>query len=140
MNTKTLTVRYVPKEFIQGAWPSVEGMLSNALRHSAGEYNMDQLKSMLVMGVQHLLVADDGEQVRGAATIAFENYPNDRIAFVTAIGGRMIANMEIWKQFEDWCKSNGCTKVRGFAFDSVARLWKKKFNVDTVYVVVEKKL
>jgi hypothetical protein len=135
-----LSVKYIPKEYIVQVWPRVEGMLSNALRHSAGEYDMSQLKTMLVMGTQHLLIAESDNNIHGAATICFENYPNDRIAFVTAIGGKMIANMDIWKQFEDWCKFNGCTKVRGFAFESVARLWKKKFDVDTVYLVVEKKL
>jgi hypothetical protein len=93
---------------------------------------------MLTSGVQHLLVAEINGEVHGAATICFEQYPNERIAFVTAIGGYMIANKDIWKQFENWCKNNGCTKVRGFAFESVARLWKKRFDVDTVYVVVEK--
>jgi hypothetical protein len=115
-------------------------MLDLAMKHSAGEYSTEQLKVMLVNGLQTLLVADDNGEFKGAATIAFENYPNDRIAFVTAIGGRMIANQEIWRQFENWCRANGCTKVRGFAFESVARLWKSRFNVEPVYLVVEKKL
>ncbi len=138
--TITLTVRYVPKEYIVTIWNKVEGFLSNAMRHSAGEYNTDQLKVMLIMGTQHLLVVEDGNDIHGAATICFENYPNERIAFMTAVGGKMIANMDVWGQFENWCKNNGCTKVRGFAFESVARLWKKRFGVETVYLVVEKKL
>ena len=135
-----MQVKQVPIEFIQHVWPKVEPMLDRAMKHSAGEYNNDQLKVMLVNGLQTLLVAQDGDEIVGATTIAFENYPNDRIAFVTSIGGYMIANQDCWKQFEAWCKSMGCTKVRGFAFESVARLWKKQFDIDTVYLVVEKKL
>ena len=135
-----LTVKYVPKEYIHDVWVKVEGMLSNALRHSSGEYNTDQLKTMIVMGTQHLLVVDDGENIKGAATICFENYPNERNAFITAVGGKLIANEDTWKQLEAWCKHAGCTKLRGFAFESVARLWKKRFNIETVYLVVEKKL
>jgi hypothetical protein len=67
-------------------------MLSNALRNSAGEYNMEQLKTYLTLGIQNLIVSLDGDTVHGAATIAFENYPNDRIAFVTSIGGKFVTS------------------------------------------------
>ena len=133
-------VRHVPLEFIQHVWSDVEPMLEKAMAHSAGEYDTAQLKVMLVNGMQQLLVVEDKGKIRGAATIAFENYPNDRIAFMTSVGGRMITDKECWNQFESWCKSRGCTKVRGFAFESVAKLWKQKFGVKTVYLVVEKEL
>lgn len=133
-------VKQVPTQFIHHVWPSIKPMLEKALAHSAGEYNTEQLKVMLVCGSQTLLISENDGEITGAATVSFENYPNDRIAFITSIGGKMIANKEVWDQFEVWCKNNGCTKVRGFAFESVARLWKKVFGVETVYLVVEKKL
>src|SRR3990167_5085939 len=84
-----LIVRYVNPNFIAQMWPKVEDMLEAALKHSAGEYTAEQLKVMLVNGSQFLLVAEDGEKIHGAAAIAFQNFPNDRIAFMTAIGGKM---------------------------------------------------
>lgn len=131
-------VRQVHPNFIVSIWDKVKPMLDAAMKHSAGEYSTEQLKVMLVNGQQVLLVAEDGKNIHGAATICFENYPNDRIAFITSIGGIMLANKNIWRQFEDWCKSNGCTKARGYAFPAVARLWHKAFGMTQPYVVVEK--
>lgn len=136
-----MKIKHVPIDYIYVVWPQVEPMLAKAMEHSKGEYNLEQLKVMLTTGMQELIVAvDDEDNIKGAATICFENYPNDRIAFMTSVGGRLLTNKSCWESFEGWCKSRGCTKVRGFAFESVARLWKQKFDVDTVYLVVEKKL
>ena len=134
------TVRQVNSGFVQTIWPKIDGMIRKAMEHSAGEYNTDQLKVLLVQGLQILLVADDGEKIHGAATVSFIDYPNDKIAFVTSIGGKMLANKDIWQQFETWCRAHGCTKVQGAAFDAVARLWKRQFGTEICYYIVEKKL
>ena len=139
-NKIILIVRQVNPIFIHTIWAQVESMLEKALEHSSGEYNVDQLKVFLVQGLQTLLVAEDDGKIYGAATISFENYPNDRIAFMTAIGGKMIASKSCWEQFCNWAKANGCTKVRGAAFEEVARLWHQRFGVESVYIIVEKKL
>lgn len=125
--------------FIQQIWPKVETMIDRALKTGALEYTADQLKVMLVNGQQILLVVESEGTVKGAFTVAFENYPNDRIAFVTSIGGR-VSDQEAWKQFEEWARAQGCTKVRGAAFESVARLWRQKFGVESRYIIVEKSL
>jgi hypothetical protein len=135
-----MIVRQVNPIFIHRLWPDVKPMLDKAMEHSAGEYDTEQLKVMLVNGSQTLLVAEDEGKIYGAATIVFENYPNDRIAFITSIGGKMLANKNIWNQYEAWCKANGCTKTRGYAFEAVARLWKKRFGMEPTYIIVEKKL
>lgn len=137
----TLTVKYVHPNHIPLLWPQVQKMIEKALEHSAGEYTAEQLKVMLMSGAQSLLVAEgEDKKIYGAATISFENYPNDRIAFITSIGGKMLADKDIWKQFEDWCVANSCTKARGAAFEAVARLWHKRFGMEQIYVIVEKSL
>ena len=134
-----MNLRPVDPRFIPQLWEKVGPMLSKALDTGAGEYNADQLKVILVNGHQTLLVVCDGEEIKGALTIAFEQYPNDRIAFITAIGGR-VSDKEAWGQFEQWAKLNGCTKFRGAAFESVARLWRQKFGFKNRYILVEKEL
>ena len=133
-------VQYVDVMYIHQVWDLVEPFLEKGLMRSGGEYTADQLKVFLVTGAQRLLVAVEDENVKGAASIEFINYPNERVAFVTAVGGKMLATKEVWEQFEGWCKQNGATMVRGAAFESVARLWKKAFDVEQRYVIVEKKL
>lgn len=122
-------------------WPKVASLLESALLTGGGEYSADQLKVMLVQGQQALIVVSSPEgDIAGALTVAFENYPNDRIAFVTSVGGRMICDAEAWRQFEDWARAHGATRIRGCAHRSVARLWRQKFGVKQRYLIVEKPL
>lgn len=135
MNLRPVHPNYIPQ-----LWPKVGPMLKKGLDTGAGEYNADQLKVMLVNGAQVLLVVEKDDQIKGAFSIAFENYPNDRIAFVTAVGGRAMCDQEAWAQFEQWARLQGCTKIRGAAFEAVARLWRQKFGVESRYIIVEKQL
>lgn len=116
-------------------------MLTLALEHSGGEYSAQQLQFMLVRGEQTLLIAESGDgKIIGAVAVAFENYPNARIAFITAIGGRMISTPDLYDQLTNWCRTNGCTKIRGAARESIARLWKQKFGFEQRYIIVEHSL
>lgn len=135
-----IQVQHIDPRYIHQVWYLVEPFLAKGLVRSGGEYNTDHLKVYLVSGAQCLLAAIEDGNIVGASSVEFINYPNERVAFVTSIGGKMIANKEVWDQFEAWCKINGATMVRGAAFESVARLWKKAFGVEQRYVIVEKKL
>jgi len=131
-----LNLRIVPSTHIQQTWHEVESMLDKALAHSAGEYNLDQLKLMLVDGKQVLLVlVNDNNEIETAFTVEWINYPNHRIAFLTAIGGK--TDINAFNQFKEWVKVNGGTKIQGAAFESVARLWKKKLGFENRYIIVE---
>lgn len=131
-----MRLEFVHQNHIASIWPSVEGYLAGAMAHSAGEYNLDQLKAMLASGLQTLLVLVGENGICGAATVATENYPNACIAFVTAIGGRAIAKEDNFALLADWLRSQGYTAIRGGAFESVSRLW-RKFNAKEIYRVVE---
>lgn len=115
-------------------------MLTRALEHSGGEYSIDQLQFMLVRGEQCLLVVERDGAIVGAAAVTFENYPAARVAFITAVGGKMISNQEVYGQLVEWCQSNGCTKIRGAARESIARLWKQKFGFEQRYIIVEQSI
>lgn len=134
-----LNLRIVPSTHIQQTWHEVDKMLASALVRAGGEYNLDQLKVMLVEGRQALLVlVDEDEKIQTAFTVEWINYPNDRVAFLTAIGGR--TDLNAFNQFKDWVKINGGTKIQGAAFESVARLWKRKLGFDNKYIIVEYEL
>lgn len=129
----------VPQTHIQQTWDKVQKMLGDAMEHSGGEYDLDQLKVMLVEGKQTLLVtANEDMSIKCSFTIEWINYPNDRVAFITAIGGKTCKDG--WNQFLEWVKANGGTKVQGAAYESVARLWKKLYGFENRYILVERKL
>lgn len=114
-------------------------MLDKAMAHSGGEYDIHQLKVLLAKGLQTLCVGcDEDMNIKCALTIEWINYPNDRVAFITAIGGR--TSKEGFAQFEQWVRDNGGTKIQGAAFEAVARLWKKAYGFENRYIIVEKKV
>ena len=42
----------------------------------------------IIQGQQVLLLIIEEDKICGAVTVEWINYPNDRIAFITAIGGK----------------------------------------------------
>lgn len=133
-------IEQVHPNFIQQLWPKIGRMLERALEFSGGEYSAEHLRMMLVRGEQMLLVAVEDGAVIGAATVDFANFPNDRIAFITAIGGRLIARPDLFEELKSVLRSQGCTKIKGEAREAVARLWHQKFGIEAPRLIVEMKL
>jgi hypothetical protein len=133
------TLQWVAPEFIPKIWPSVEKFVVAGLEKSADEMSAEHVKVYLTQGVHELLVIlNDSSSIIGAIVIQLTTYPNERIAFITSIGGSK--TKDIWDQLTDWCKSRGATCIRGCANEAVARLWRKQFQFESRYIVVEKKL
>ena len=129
----------VPTSHIQQTWDKVEIMLDRAMAHSGGEYDLDQLKVLLTQGRQVLCVGTEEDLIiKCAMTIEWINYPNDRVAFITAIGGK--TDKQGFGEFEQWVKANGGTKIQGAAFEAVARLWKRAYGFENRYIIVEKQI
>ena len=135
-----ITVKSVPLEWVNRVWIDVEKYVESAIKHSKGDYTTQQVKAFVTSGQWSLLVAVEGETVIGCATISFYNRPNDRVALVTAIGGRMIANTDTFKQLKIFAESNGATVIEGAARESIARLWRQKFGFAPKYQIVELRL
>jgi hypothetical protein len=133
------SIQVVPEQYVYHVWDKVDKYLAKGLQRSGGEYTADQLKVYLTQGINTLImILNDEGEIKGALTIQWKNFPNDRVAFITAIGGATYP--EAWEMFLDWLRQNGCTAIRGAAFESVARLWKQKYGFESRYVMVEKRL
>lgn len=133
-------IEQVHPNFIQQLWPAVDTMLRRALEFSGGEYSVEHLRMMLVRGEQLLFVATEEDKIIGASTIEFANFPNDRVAFITAIGGRLIARPDLFEELKTLLRQHGCTKIKGEAREAVARLWHQKFGIEAPRLIVEMKL
>jgi hypothetical protein len=135
------TVKVVAPNFIYDVWKDVESFLNASINVSGGDFTLDQLKFSLGRGEQTLLVSVNEQNIiNGAMTVEFTNRPNDRIMFITALGGNGIVNDETFSQVESWAKSQGATKASAWAQEAQARLYKIKSNFNTVRYVVEKDL
>ena len=137
----TYKVQPVPTQLVNQIWSKVEPFIKSAEEKFGGsEYTTDQIKVYLVTGQMMLLVAtDDNSEIHGAATVSFINYPNDRVAFVTSIGGKLVTSPETFAQMSEVFKANGATKIQGAAKEAVARFW-KRFGFEEKAILVEVKL
>ena len=84
-----------------------------------------------------IVTVDDEGDIKGVTVIQYINRPNDRVAFIIAIGGKLISDPDTWSNFTDLLRFNGATKVEGAARKSIARLWAIKFNFTEKYRIVE---
>lgn len=121
-----LRAQFVPTHFVAQTWPQCEQYVADAMQYGNGDYTLDQIKLFVHTGQWSLIViADDTNAIHGALTVSYINYPNDRIAFVTFIGGKHITNDDTFKQVCDILRANGATKTQCMARPSAARLWQR---------------
>ena len=135
-----LSIKPVFTDSFHKAWPLVEGFLAEALKWGEDDYTAEQAKVLLSKGDWLLVVAvDDDNKIHGAAAVSFNNMPNDRIAFVVAIGGKLISNQDTYTQFCALLKAYGATKIQGAAREAIARLW-TRYGFKERYRIVEAKI
>jgi hypothetical protein len=137
----TFKVQPVPTQFVNQTWEKVEPFIKSAEEKFGGsEYTTEQIKVYLVTGQMMLLVAtNEKNEIHGAATVSYINYPNDRVAFITSIGGKLVTSPDTFAQMSELFKVNGATKIQGIAKEAVARLW-KRFGFEEKAILVEVKL
>ncbi len=127
-----VTVHAVPLEFVQKTWPLARPHIVAGLQEGSGEnsanmtYNDDHVLSYLVSGNWELFVAvDENNVMRGAATISYINYPLHRVAFITAVGGKLIATQDSFTQLKNLFKARGATMIQGYGRPAIIRLWRR---------------
>lgn len=135
-----LEIRHVPIQYVNQAWRLAEKYIADAVDYCGDDYTLDQVQVYVSSGQWLLVVAvDENGDLHGAATVSFINYPNDRVAFITFIGGKLISNKDTFGQFKDLLKANGATKIQGAARESIARLW-SRYGFEERYRIVETKI
>ena len=135
-----LTIKPVPVQLVNQTWSLVEGFLADALKWGEDDYTAEQAKVFIAKGDWLLVVAVDEENaIHGAAAVNFFNMPNDRVAFVIAIGGKLISNQDTYAQFSELLKTYGATKIQGAAREAIARLW-TRYGFKERYRIVEARL
>jgi hypothetical protein len=135
------SVQLVAPGHILGLWDTVWPMLNVAfINYEHGDYDIEQLKVLLIKEFQLLFVVVEDSKIIGCFTVEVINQMNYKIAFTTCMGGKGLFDTNTVKQYEDWCKSNSITKIRAYAQDAQARLFKIKLGLNVVTHVVEKTL
>ena len=135
-----INVQPVPLEFTNQTWPLVEHLMAAALEEGDSSeplYNLEHIKGYIASGSWLLLVAvDENNDIHGAATVSFSNHPLHRVAFITAIGGKLISNRDTVEQLKVILKQNGATILQAFGRPSIVRLW-RRYNFESRNTLVE---
>jgi hypothetical protein len=123
----TLRVAPVDPNHIQQVWPRVVDFIKSAVdkgtTEEAANYNEHHIQQYLTSGQWFLLVAvDEQNEIHGACTVSFMNYPFHRVAFITTTGGKFIVNPEVFDQLKEFCKQYGATKIQAYCRKSMVRL------------------
>lgn len=130
-----MKIQHVDVNYVNQLWPQVEKFIEAALAYQ-DDYTIDHVKVYVTNGTWTLVVAiDDQGVIHGAATIQFYNRPNNRVAFVVTMGGRLISGQETYAQFAALLKAFGATYIEGAGRESIARLWQRFGFVEKYRVV-----
>lgn len=135
-----IKVMPVEVEYVNQTWPMVEGFIQAAFdQGELGEslYSIDNVRGYLTSGQWLLVVAvDENNQIQGAGTVSFLNYPKHRVGFMTSIGGKMITNKDTFAQLQLILKQRGCTMIQAYGRESIVRLW-RRYNFKPANTLVE---
>jgi hypothetical protein len=129
----------IPPEQISQRWGQISPFLADVLKYATDDFTLDQMKVYLTSGQWLTLGVFDEELLKGVIAVSFTNMPNDRVAFITAIGGKNITNSDTFNQFKTILKAHGATKIQGGVRESVARLW-RRLDFKQRQILVEFKL
>jgi hypothetical protein len=134
-----MNIQHVPLEYVNQVWPKVADFINAALEYQ-DDYTLDHAQVFVTNGTWQLVIAvDDAGEPQGAATVLFYNRPNDRVAFVVTMGGKLITGHETFRQFSDLLKAFGATYIEGASRESAARLW-QRFGLKEKYRIAGAKL
>ena len=130
-----MRIERVDTSHVHRVWPVVEGFIASALDFAQDDYTLEQVKTLVAIGHWTLLVAVDEEGVHGAATVTFHSRPDDRVAFITTIGGSLISSPDTFEQLKKLLGALGATCIEGAAREAIARLWSRYGFVEKYRVV-----
>jgi hypothetical protein len=136
-----MEIRYIPTNNVAQIWPLVEKYIAASQQYGGGgDYTLDHVKVYLSSGMWILVVAvDEQELIKGAMTVSFINYPNDRVAFVTSTGGKAIISKDSLKQLKAIVYQMGATKIQAAVRPSVEKLLRRS-DFYKRYTIVETKI
>lgn len=119
-----IEIHRVDAAWVPRTWPHVSAYLESALAHPV-DINVDDLRVFCGQGTATLFVAVKEGKIQGAAVVEIFNRGTNRVAFVLAMGGRLISSQDTFSQFKQHLVSMGATQLEGAVKESVARLWSR---------------
>lgn len=132
-----MNVQPVLLESVHQVWPDVAPYIEESIKMSNAEFTVEQARLYAANGMWQLVVFVEENGISGAALVEYLNKANARVAFVTALGGKLITTKTGFDGLKALVAANGATKFEGAVRESVARLMAQKFGMTEKYRIVE---
>lgn len=131
-----MRIQEVPQDLVNRVWVQAEPFIDSAMHYSSGDYTAEDARVLVSIGQWQLIVAmDDQNVIHGAATVMYFNRPHDRVAFITALGGRLVTSQENAARLFDIFRANGAMTVEAAAREEILRLW-KRYGLQPKYHII----
>jgi hypothetical protein len=72
-------ILYTPISLVDGIWPVVNVHIESALKHSAGEYSLEDILSLIKSEKMQLWCIGNGEKIIAAYTTQVRSYPQKKL-------------------------------------------------------------
>jgi hypothetical protein len=114
-----------PRELPQ-VWPVVAPLLQKAIDLDPSSVTIEQVEYSVRTGRTSLLVWEESTVgITGAATVDLIDYPRERIANITLLGGRSVVQQTVFDEVCNWMRLSGATKAQCWANGSRVQLYEK---------------
>jgi len=132
-----MRIEIVPHTHIDRAWRDGAHMLAAACKRAEREITIDQLKLILSRNERQLLAAVEDGKPAGWAVVNVAQMPNVRALYVFAIYAPGATGLDLFEQLKGYARHLGCSVIRGACDESVERLWRRRFNAQRLYSIVQ---
>lgn len=134
------TVRQLAAKDLDQHWNTIGPMLNQVLiKSKCNDYTIVDVYNATKSGAWSVYIAEEKDRITGVATVIFQQYPRDIVAYIPALSGRLVTNKETSGKFFDLLKARGAARVQGASRPSVARLW-RCIGLQEKYAIVEGQL
>lgn len=114
-----------PRELPQ-VWPIAAPLLQKAIDLEPEALTIEQMEYSVRTGKVFLLVWEEPDQgITGAVTVEFIDYPRERIAHVSLMGGKGIVRDHVFKEAQKWMRLNGATKAQCWTKGTLVQMYEK---------------
>lgn len=104
----------VPPHLVEDFWPAVEPLLKRSLAYHPF-LDVDDLRSVLLMGRATLFVVVDEARIVGTVVMETCDYPKMRVGNVIALAGISDSltkyGDDVGTYLDTWCRQQGCAKI-----------------------------
>jgi len=130
------TLRLLRPEEVIERWPELSRLLDAAVKEGKGEVEVDDLRQ-LVLGGRMFIFATESF----ALTCEFVTYPRKMVMVAGFGAGHVDNHADVLRTLEAFARQAGASSIQTYCRNpAMVRYYKRFFDVEPLYAVLEKQL